>query len=240
MKLKSLLLVMLMFSAFSIPLMAGDVYAEYKMTGIGDKEIISKMYMKNGNVRSEVKMGIPGKEVTHITLSLVSDPDITIVLNSQSKTYTQVKKNKNNAEAEDITITVLGNEKVGIYNCKHVRMTSKDKSWDLWITKDLPNYNFPIESDAAVNRKMEELLKSKSLDGVTVKVAFLKPGTTTVTTTMELVKYEIKNLDDSLFKIPEGYTKSVVQFDAEKMKTMTAEEKREMIKKMMQEQMPSH
>ena len=240
MKFRSFVLLALLLSACSIPLIAGDVYAEYKMTGIGNKEIISKMYMKDGNVRSEVRMGAPGKEITHVTLNLVSDPDITIEFNSQAKTYTQVKKNKNDQEANDLTITVIGSEKVGSYNCKHVRMTSKNKSWDMWITKDLPNYNFPLESDEAVNRKMMELLKSKSLDGVTVKVAFLKPGTTTATTTMELVKYEVKSLDASLFKIPEGYTKSVVQFDTEKMKNMTDAEKREMIKKMIEEQKTSH
>ena len=75
-------------------------------------------------------------------------------------------------------------------------MTSENKSWEMWNTKDLPNFNFPIENEnEASNRKIADLLKTKNVDGVLVKLAFLKPGTTTATTTMELVKYEVKSLD---------------------------------------------
>ncbi len=238
---KSILFLVLLLSCtfFSTNILAGDAYAEYKMKGIGDRITTSALYFKNGDLRSEVKMNIAGKEMTSVTLNLKSNPDFTVSYNSQSKTYTEIKKNKSNSKSDNISISVIGNEKIGTYNCKHVRMTSDTNSWDMWVTKDLPAFDFPLQrDDEAANRKMMELLKSKSADGVPVKIEFKKPDSATPGITMELVKFESKSLDASLFKIPDGYTKSTVQFDAEKMKSMSPEEKREMIKKMMEENMP--
>lgn len=229
----------ILLSFYSINLFAGDIYAEYKMKGIGDKLTISKLYFKNGDMRSEVNMNIAGRQMTSVTLNLKSNTEFTIAYNSNSKTYTEVKKDNNNSKTTNLSIAVIGNEKIGIYNCKHVRMTSDTTSWDMWVTKDLPAFNFPLErNNEAANRKIMELLKSKSADGVPVKIEFLKQGTKTQGITMELVKFESKTLDESLFKIPDDYVKSNLQFDAEKMKSMTPEERQEMIKKLMEENMP--
>jgi hypothetical protein len=225
--------------AHASTLLAGDVFAEYKMTGIGDKISTSRMYMKNGDLRTESIMKFGDNEMTSVTLNLKSNPAFTINFNSRSKTYTEVRKNNESTKANNLSVSVLGKEKIGAYACVHVRMTSDSSSWDMWVTKDLPAFNFPINnSNEAEDRKMRELLKSKSADGVPVKMAFLKPGTNTPTLTMELVKYENKTLDPSLFEIPKGYKKSNAQFDPEKMKSMSPEEKREMIKKMMEEYNP--
>ncbi|RZL62330.1 MAG: DUF4412 domain-containing protein, partial [Pedobacter sp.] len=124
------------------------------------------------------------------------------------------------------------------YNCTHVKMSSNGQSWDIWFAKDLPAISFPLSGqDAAATQKMIAQLKSKGITGMPAKMTFVKPGTKTATMTMLLSKFEQKKLDASLFKIPAGYKKSAVSFDAEKMKTMTAEQKKEMIMKMMKEQM---
>ena len=239
MKSRSLFTLLLSFSLYSLQLFAVDTYVEYNMKGVGDRITRSGMYFKNGDVRSEVKINVAGKEMTSVSLNLKSNPEFTLTYNSQSKTYTEIKKNKGTTKSGNISISVIGSEKIGAYNCKHVRMSNDSNSWDMWVTKDLPAFEFPLQKDDDVaNHKIMELLKSNSAEGVPVKIVFLKPRTVIPTITMELVKYESKNLDASLFKIPEGYTKSTVQFDAEKMKSMTPEEKREMIKKMMEENMP--
>ncbi len=235
---KPITLIAILFSLLfhSTSLFAADVFAEYKMTGIGDKINTTRMYFKDGDLRTEVIMKMGEMEMTSVTLNLKSNPDFMISYNSQSKTYTEIKKNKETSKAKAMSITVLGNEKIGSYNCTHVRMTSDTTSWDMWVTKDLPQFDFPVQSgDEAANRKVLELLKSKSADGVPVKMVFFKPHTETPIMTMELVKYNNKDLEASLFKIPEGYTKSTAQFDAEKMKSMSPEERKEMIQKMMEQ-----
>jgi hypothetical protein len=216
---------------------AADVYAEYQMTGIGDKSVISKMYSKNGDFRTEVNMEMGGRQLSSISLTLKSRPGVTMVFNSMTKTYTETKMNAETS-VKNFKITVLGNEKVGKYNCSHVRMTADGKSWDMWYTKDLPSFSFPIGNiEGSGTQKMIDQLKSKGITGMMVKVAFLKPGTNTATMTMELIKYEPKTLDASLFAIPAGYKKSSVSFDADKMKSMTPEQKKEMMMKLMKEQM---
>jgi hypothetical protein len=239
MKSTTLFAILFFFLIYSVELFAGDAYAEYKMKSAGNRVTTSAMYFKNGDLRTEVKMDIAGKEMTAVTLNLKSNPEYTLSYNSHSKTYTELKKNNSSDKTGKVSITVIGSEKIGAYNCKHVRMTSDTNSWDMWVTKDLPAFDFPLQKDDDVaNRKMMELLKSKSADGVPVKIEFKKPNAITPGITMELVKFESKSLDASLFKIPDGYTKSTVQFDAEKMKSMSPEEKRQMIKKMMEENMP--
>ncbi|MBP9933780.1 MAG: DUF4412 domain-containing protein [Chitinophagaceae bacterium] len=236
---KSFLLLSLSFILLSIHSFAGDVYAVYNIKGIGEKITESKMYFKNGDMRTEVAMNISGKEMTSTTLNLKSNPGVSIVYNSFSKTYTEVKHDKNSSKSDIISVSVIGDEKVGAYNCKHIRMKLDTTSWDMWVTKDLPFIDYPFDkNDEAANKKIVALLKSKSADGVPVKIAFLKPGTTTQSMTIELVKYESKNLDSSLFQIPAGYSKSSASMDPEKIKNMSPEEKKEFIMKMMEEQRP--
>ena len=76
----------ILLSFYSINLFAGDIYAEYKMKGIGDKLTISKLYFKNGDMRSEVNMNIAGRQMTSVTLNLKSNTEFTIAYNSNSKT----------------------------------------------------------------------------------------------------------------------------------------------------------
>lgn len=221
---------------FSSAVFAGDIYAEYKMTGMTNKPVISKMYSKNGDLRTDVTMDIGGSLMQTTTLMLKSKPNVTLVFNSMNKTYTETKSSAN-AIIKNFDIKVLGNEKVGNYNCTHVRMSANGKSWDMWYSKDLPAVNFPLtSSDAASSQKMLAQLKSKGITGMPVKVAFLKPNSTTAAVTMLLTKFEQKTLNAALFTIPAGYTKNSVSFDAEKMKSMTPQQKKEMIMKMMKEQ----
>lgn len=228
---------LLFLSFFANTTFAGDIYAEYKMTGVGLKPITTKMYGKNGDLRTEANIDFAGQKMTTTTLMLKSKPNVTLVFNSMSKTYTETKT-ASGAAVKNFDIKVIGAEKVGNYNCTHVKMSSNGQSWDMWYTNDLPAINFPLSGqDAAATQKMIAQLKSKGISGMPVKITFAKPGSTTGAVTMLLSKFEQKNLDASLFTIPAGYKKNSANFDAEKMKTMTSQQKKEMIMKMMKEQM---
>lgn len=222
--------------AFSSALNAADIYAEYKMTGVRSTPIISKMYSKNGNMRAEMNMNIGGRNINTTTLTLKSNPNVTLVFNSLNKTYTETKIRLTTIPKE-VAIKVLGNEKVGNYSCTRVRMTADGKSWDVWYTKDLPSFNFPVSGNNLLgSQKVINDLKSKGITGMPAKIVFQTSGNNSKAITMELVKFESKTLDASLFAIPAGYKKSSVTFDPEKMKNMTLEQKKEMMMKMMKEQ----
>ena len=83
---KKLLLPLLLVATIQFSVHAADVYAEYKMTGLGDKIYTSKLFSKNGDVRSEVNMNIAGKEMMTASLNLKGKPAITIVFNSMNIT----------------------------------------------------------------------------------------------------------------------------------------------------------
>lgn len=225
------------FAIFANTTFAGDIYAEYKMTGMGGKPIITKMYSKNGDLRTEADIDMGGQKMTTTSLMLKSKPNITLVFNSMNKTYTEVKTTATTT-IKDFDIKVIGTEKVGNYSCTHVKMSSNGQSWDMWYTKDLPSISFPVSGqNAASTQKMIAQLKSKGITGMPVKMTFVKPGAKAAGMTMLLTKFEQKNLNASLFTIPAGYKKNSVSFDAEKMKTMTPQQKKELIMKMMKEQM---
>lgn len=235
---KSLLLLaaLILSSIFANHTFAADVYAEYKMTGMGSKPILSKMYSKNGDLRTEVSMDVAGSKMNTITLMLKSKPNVLFILNSFNKTYTETK-NTSSATATNPNIKVMGNEKVGNYNCTRVKMTAEGKTWDIWYAKDLPAVNLPvIGNNNSVNQKLIAQLKSKGVSGIPVKIVLYKPNTTSIMMTMLLNKYEQKTLASTLFTIPAGYKKSGVTMDVDKMKNMTAQQRKEMIMKMMKAQ----
>lgn len=238
----SLLFLTSLFSLFICASIAhsADIYVEYQMTGITNTPVISKMYGKNGNIRTETNMNVGGRQMSTTTLMLKSNPNVAYVFNSLTKTYYEAKINPK-APIKDITIKVLGNEKVGNYNCTHVKMTTDGKTWDAWFTKDLPSFNFPISGNSELgNQKVMNELKSKGVTGMMVKAVFLTSGAKTKGMTMQLVKYETKILGASLFTLPAGYKKSSVTIDPEKMKNMTLEQKKELMMKMMKERQLKH
>ncbi|TCC94282.1 DUF4412 domain-containing protein [Pedobacter frigiditerrae] len=225
---------------FSSSANSADIYAEYQITGTNSTPMISKMYGKNGNVRTETIMNVGGRPMNTTTLILKSNPNVAYVYNSLTTTYTEAKINSK-ASIKDISIKVLGNEKVGNYNCTHVKMTSDGKTWDAWFTKELPSFNFPISGNNELgSQKVMNELKSKGITGMMAKAVFLTPGGKSKAFTMQLVKYETKTLNASLFTLPSGYKKSSVTLDPEKMKNMTREQKKELMMKMIKEQQLKH
>lgn len=225
------------FAIFANTTFAGDIFAEYQMTGVGKKPFISKIYSKNGDLRTEVNMELGAKKIVTSTLMLKSKPNVALVFNPMNKTYTEVK-NTSTTTIKDFDIKVIGTEKVGNYNCTHVKMNLNGQSWDMWYAKDLPTFSFPVSGqNAASTQKMIAQLKSKGITGMPVKMIYVKPGNTTAFMTLILTKFEQKTLSSSLFTIPAGYKKGSTSLDTEKMKTMTPQQKKEMIMKMMKEHM---
>lgn len=216
----------------STPAISKDTYIEYSMKDPNGRTINTNLYLKNGDKRMDLVIAMKSMKVTTSSLFLKNKPDVIIILNSLVKSYTKRVTPKKKPNLETYTITVIGKEKVGTYNCTRVRIKSKDKSWDMWYTKDLPALNLPFENNEAnINKKLADELEQKGISGMMVKTVYFNPGTTQPKLTMELTKYESKPLSASLFKIPSDYTES----KGNPYQNMSPEKKKEMMKQMMEQ-----
>ncbi|MES2650754.1 MAG: DUF4412 domain-containing protein [Bacteroidota bacterium] len=217
---------------FSKPAVAEDIYIEYSTKDKNGRAIDTKIYLKQGDARVDLYIDMSKMKLTTTSLILKNNPDEVTVFNSLTKSYTKTIKPKRKQILTNYSITVIGKEKVGKYNCTRIRVKSKDKSFDVWNTKDLPAFKLPIENGQTnLDKKLADELEKKGISGMVVKTVYFNPGTTTPKLTMELKKYETKPLSASLFKIPSGYTES----KGNPYKNMSPEKKNELMKQMMEQ-----
>jgi hypothetical protein len=103
----------------------------------------------------------------------------------------------------DFTITLIGTEKVGNYNCKHFRLVIKKvyKDINLWITQDLGIANilvcpaFMYYTPGTIGKKV---IEDAGGQGIVVKG-------TSGPQTINLVSYTKRTPPNSLFQVPSGY-----------------------------------
>ncbi len=227
-----LLITLFLVCIFSKSAIAEDIYLEYSTKDPKGRAIGTKIYSKNGDGRMEIDIDMGRMKMTIASLVLKKNPDEIIVLNSLAKSYTKRAKPTKKPNLTNYTITFIGREKIGAYNCSHMRIKSNDKSFDMWLTKDLPAFNLPIDNNLAnIDKKLNDELESKGVSGMMVKTVYFNPGTATPKLTMNLIKYESKPLSASLFKIPSDYKES----KGNPYKNMSLEKKNEMMKQMMEQ-----
>lgn len=211
---------------------AEDIYLYYSTKDPNGRTIDTKAYTKNGDARMEIIINMNGIKMTSASLILKKNPNELITLDARTKTYTKRAKPKKKPTLENYTITVIGKEKVGDYNCTHVHVKSSNKSFDMWLTKDLPTFTPPIEnSQANISKKLSDELARKGILGMMVKSVYFNPGANVPKLTMELVKYEIKPLDALLFKIPSDYKES----KGNPYSNLSPEKRKEMMQEMMEQ-----
>jgi hypothetical protein len=104
----------------------------------------------------------------------------------------------------DFTVTLIGTEKVGNYNCQHFRLVIKKsyKDINLWITKDLGNANIlicPAFLYYTPGCLGTSLIQAAGGNGVVVKG-------TSGPQTLNLVNYSKRTPPNSLFQVPSGYS----------------------------------
>jgi hypothetical protein len=185
---------------------------EYKMSG--DMEGFSgniKTYINEESQRTEMSLVIPmmpngGMEM--VTLMLKDNPGKIYKLNSKEKTYTESDMNTEYKEKgpDEFDITVIGDEKVNDYNCKHIQIKEKSMKtpMDMWVSTDVPNYErFSKMKGKYSNAGMMEAWAKKGVKGFPVKMKVNERG---MNMYMELVNVENKAVDASLFSL-DGYTK---------------------------------
>jgi hypothetical protein len=213
-------------------------YMEYQMSFGAGKETMNttnKIWQSYLGSRMENEMNIPGLGLKKtVMLMLNSHPDVIISLNEEGKSYTEILKQQSADDKNlDFTIEIIGNEKIGIYNCTHAKIKSKDNVMDVWMTKDIEGYkDFKNNSWISNQAKgMEKAFKSPELEGIVVR---FKDTSRKEGITMELIKFEKGNYPATMFQIPAGYVKGM-SFDPSKMQNMNDEERQKMIEQMMKE-----
>jgi hypothetical protein len=190
-------------------------YIEYKISSSkGAKGTVKLKFSEFGSA-SEFNMAIPqmpGGGMVNKSLSKKSNPDVVYSIDDKNKTYTERKKAAGgNDDSKNYAVTKIGNETVNGYKCVHAMISDGTESYEVWNTKDIPDYNKYSEMYNSNKRlgsaKRDQALKDKGCDGLPVKTIH-KGNDREGDMTMELVKVEKKNFTKADFEIPAGYTKS--------------------------------
>lgn len=207
------ILSLLLIAVVSLTAHAQDTYLEMK-TISGKQEVMTmKIYVKDGNSRVEISSNIEGAGINVAMLTLKKNPDMVYMLESNTKTYTEMDMKSlaklSESNNTDYEVTIIGNEKIQGYNCVHARVKAKDakgSSYELWSTKEVPAYKelTMMQGQSNGDAKLQKLLEAKGADGFPVKV-YAKENDNEVT--MELTKVEKKTLAANMFSL-DGYKKS--------------------------------
>lgn len=185
----------------------------------------ANLYISDKAIRSEMNMRIQGMEMNMVMLANANEPNKTILLNAESKTYSKMDVSefsdnpmmKKMQEMQKDSLVVVGETETNGYHCTQVNViTTLNMSSGLanlagggetiteyWLTKDIPGYE-----------KIQRLLKSqpKMLNGsnaeiyqygIPVKYVIKEDGK--VNMVMELKTAEQKDIPDSKFEIPDDY-----------------------------------
>jgi len=210
---------------------------EYTMT-IGNAndgmKSISKTWHNSSGSRIESEMNIPGIGVKKtVMLMLKNNPNVIINLDTDKKSYTEIKTDAESKSNEDYTIEIIGKEKVGKYNCTHAKVSSKEAAFEVWTTKEIADYKELYNSSFMQNQTKgaNKSFMTGELEGMMVRMKNLNNKEAF---TMELINFEKGNYPQSMFEIPAGYSKGM-SFDPSKLQQMTPEERQKMMEELMKQ-----
>jgi hypothetical protein len=190
-------------------------YIEYKISSSKGAKGTAKLNFSEFGSISEFSMVVPqmpGGGVVNKSLSPKSNPDVVYKIDDKNKTYTETKKiTTSSDDSKNYVVTKKGEETVNGYKCVHAILSDGTESYEVWNTKDIPDYNKYSEMFKSNKRlgsaKKEQALKAAGCDGLPVKTIHTgneKEGEMV----MELVKVVKKTFTKADFEIPVGYTKS--------------------------------
>jgi hypothetical protein len=221
------------------------VFFKYKLSSSEGASGSVAIYYADGNSRSETAMSIPqmpGGGFSRTTLIQKDKPTTMITLDDKAKTWSEreIKERTDNPGADSITVKILGNEKMGGYNCIHSQVMQNKRVSEYWTTKEIPGFE-KYEGVHKGSRYMgrantEAALKKAGAEGFLVKT--FSKDQRGVETSLELEKFEKQDVPADKFTVPSAYTKTEPPagmgqgVDYSKLKDMTPEERQKFIEKM--------
>jgi len=158
--------------------------ANYKITSAGTNATgTMKMYFSAQNSRVEFNLLIPqmpGGGISKTSIVKSDKPTTVYALDDKNKTYStaEVQPN-NNTSGDNITVKVIGKEKIGNYNCTHAQVTKGTETSDYWTTTEIADYSSYKKTNA--NPKFmggaaeQAALVKNNADGFLVKAVTKDP-----------------------------------------------------------------
>ncbi|MBL0047816.1 MAG: DUF4412 domain-containing protein [Bacteroidetes bacterium] len=176
---------------------------------------ITKLYFSaaGGRLETEMKISPNMKPFKTVRIFKKEGPNLYYILNEGAGTYsiTDLSTYKRIEKSEkEVSVKVIGTEKILGYTCTHVLITSASGETEMWTSKeiiDYDSYNALSESDVRTrNASFAKALLAANAEGFPVKT--VKKDSKGGVITIELVKAESKTLDKALFEVPTYYTKT--------------------------------
>lgn len=162
-----------------------ELYYEMKVSGMGQENNLSRMYLKGGKMRAE-------SEVMGQTFVMIHGEDALYILDASSKTAMKMPLGEDvegdqdvfsmedfTGDVDDTSMTYVGKETLNGVPCRVVESKNLQEGYEvkMWLHEE---YGFPM--------KME----SKKQDG-------------TEAFRMEVTEFQIGDVSDDLFEVPEDY-----------------------------------
>lgn len=206
------------FTALAIALVAGSAFADLvivqKVQQSSPVPLDSEMTMsvKGDKVRVDI-----GDQVSTIVDSSNEDAGIVSLMHQQKMAMTVPKatvdamreRAKAQLEGEDAgpDIKPTGNkETISGFECEEFKGTFQGMNVSYWITKDLPNEEQILEQLSKLSGDVDPFrgaFKDGEIPGFPIRTVI--ESDQSGASTMTVVSVEEKNVDESLFAIPDGY-----------------------------------
>ena len=185
---------------------------EYKLSSKGESAGTNKVYVSDKGSRIETSMPMTNGSsgLSFVNIVKKEKPSIMYKLNEKNKTYSKQNISSdpnNNKQCDNCVVTIMGKEKVGNYNCTHASIAKGPEVIEYWTTTEIADFD-KYSKDFSGSKYMGSgsdygALVKKGAGGFVVKT-YTKNGPTG-DITMELVKFEKKDVAATLFDIPADY-----------------------------------
>ncbi|WP_232319824.1 DUF4412 domain-containing protein [Prosthecochloris sp. HL-130-GSB] len=231
---------------FCLLVPAGETRAAF--TGIIDM----KMTMPNGRSDITFFLGLEDQRMDMISemekipeplrttvITRQSAPDEAIIVNHKAGTWSRINLQSAVENATyidfdtDYRIDNAGTAIISGLNCQHIRLFSSTEKIELWLTKDIGNFEtfrlLQSQNPRLSNSKLSKKLALEGLDGFPVKMVQENENGMT---TMQISSWQEASLQASEFEIPEGYTE--VRDSSQPLDTLQKEHLRNLMDKIKQ------
>ncbi len=198
--------IVLLLSIASLPsrLRAQKFEGTIEMSVTTDEKTVPMTYMVKGdNFRMEME-GRPGMKA--VMLFNVKDKKVIMVMDAMKMYMESPVPQGTQSDAPKVEFKKTGKtQKLLGYDCDEYIVTSGNNETDVWITDKLTGFEL-YKLGGARQRAVDAWQKEIGEKGGFPLLAVTKTDGKEAAT-MKVTKIEKKSLDDSLFKIPEGYQK---------------------------------
>lgn len=197
---------------------------EMKMTMARGGSGHGKIYLSRSATRTEMEMSVPqmqqagmGAGMKIATLTRLSDPDKSYLINDARRTYSvlDAKKLREQAagrphEEETWTVKKLGGDVVAGFACQSFVLTEEKRKSEveMCVTRDILGSTAWLAQQGQGrygSTGMTKALRDAGADGYPVKLTMREKGKPEALMTMELLKASKQSLPASTFEIPAGY-----------------------------------